>query len=363
MGARLRVLALLPYPLGTTPSQRYRLEQWAPLLARDHGIDVTWAPFADEGLAGLLSRSGHLAAKAWGVVRATRRRFRTLAQAGGHDVLVVHRAAFWAGPAALERALARTGRPYVFDFDDAIWLRHTSGANAFFDRLKFPGKTASLCRDASVVVAGSAYLADYARGHARDVRVVPSSIDLDAYQPRSRPASERVVVGWTGSGTSLTHLEAFAGVLRELLARRPVELRVVSSRPPAIPGLPVTFRRWTTASEVDDLRGFDIGIKPQPDDAWSRGKCAMKELQYMALGIPAVCSPVGGSRESIRDGENGLLAATPEEWLRALVRLADDPALRERLGQAGRRTVEERYSARSSAAAFAEAVRAAGGHP
>lgn len=356
---RLRVLALVPYPLGTTPSQRYRLEQWAPTLAREHAIDVRFAPFADERLGAVLSRPGHLPAKAWGMARATVARLAHLRAAVDHDVLVVHRAAYWAGPAWLERTVATSGRPYVFDFDDAIWLRHTSGANAFFDRLKFPGKTAALCRDAAVVVTGSAYLAEYARAHAEDVRVVPSSIDTDAYDVRPRPNDARAVVGWTGSGTSLTHLEAFGDVLRALLQARPVELRVVSSRPPDLPGVPVTFRAWTPATEVEEVRAFDIGIKPQPDDAWSRGKCAMKELQYMALGIPAVCSPIGGSNESIADGVNGFLAATPGEWIAALTRLVDDPALRARVGAAGRRTVEERYSARASASAFAEALRAA----
>lgn len=360
---RLRVLALVPYPLGTTPSQRYRLEQWAPLLARDHAIDISWAPFADERLAALLAQPGRLGAKAWRVAQATRDRFQDLRRAADHDVLVVHRAAFWAGPAWLERAVSRTGRPFVFDFDDAIWLRHSSGANAFFDRLKFPGKTAGICRDASVVVTGSEYLAEYARGHARDVRVVPSSIDLDAYASRPRPPGERVVVGWTGSGTSLTHLESFAETLRPVLAARPVELRVVSSRRPVLPGIPATFREWSASSEVEDVRAFDIGIKPQPDDAWSRGKCAMKELQYMALGIPAVCSPVGGSRESIRHGQNGFLAATADEWRSTLLRLVDDPALRARVGQAGRKTVEESYSASASAAAFAAALGAARERP
>jgi glycosyltransferase involved in cell wall biosynthesis len=355
----MRVLALVPYPLGTTPSQRYRLEQWAPLLARDHGIQVEWAPFADASLARLLSRRGRLASKAWRMARATVSRWRALRRPLPHDVVVVHRAAFWAGPAWLESALSGTGRPYVFDFDDAIWLRHTSGANALFDRLKFPGKTAALCRGAALVVTGSEYLAGYARGHASRVRVVPSSIDTDAYGLRPRPPNERVVIGWTGSGTSLTHLEAFADVLRDLLAARPVELRVVSSRPPEISGLPVAFREWTPATEVEEVRAFDIGIKPQPDEPWSRGKCAMKELQYMALGIPSVCSPVGGSLESVRHGENGFLAATPAEWRSHLLRLIDEPGLRERLGRAGRATVEERYSARASAAAFAAALREA----
>lgn len=357
MSDMLSVLALVPYPLGTTPSQRFRLEQWAPLLERDHAIRVEWAPFADHRLASLLTRPGHLAAKSGRMVLAGLGRIPVLARARRHDLVLVHRAALLVGPAWLERLLAWSGRPFVFDFDDAIWLRHTSGANPLFDRLKFPGKTAALCRLASLVVAGSEHLAAYARGHNERVAVVPTSIDISAYVVRPRPPRARVVVGWTGSATSLTHLEAFAGVLRTIVARRPVEVRVLSTREPVLPGVPVVFRHWTPENEIEEIGAFDIGIKPLPDDEWAWGKCPMKELQYMALGVPAVCSAVGGTREAVRNGENGFQVRSLDEWIARLTQLVDDPALRARLGAEGRRTVEERYSAPASAAVLARALR------
>jgi glycosyltransferase involved in cell wall biosynthesis len=359
----LDLLALVPYPLGTTPSQRFRIEQWAPLLERDHGIRVRFAPFADERLGALLGQPGRMARKAAGTARAMAARVPEVLRARRYDAVLVHRAVCLAGPALLERVLARVGPPLVFDFDDAIWLRHTSGANAFFDRLKFPGKTATLCRLAARVVVGSEYLAGWARRHGAQVDVVPTSIDVAAYQARARRTNGRVVVGWTGSATSLTHLERAAPLLRRLLAARPVEIRVLSTRPPDLPDVPVVFRHWTPESEVEEIRAFDVGIKPMPDDEWARGKCPMKELQYLALGIPAVCSDVGGTREAVRHGDNGYLVSAEDEWMEALLRLVDDQALRARLGDAGRRTVLERYASSRSAALFAAAVRAAAGRP
>jgi glycosyltransferase involved in cell wall biosynthesis len=357
----LELLALVPYPLGTTPSQRFRLEQWAPLLERDHGIRVRFAPFLDARLGALLARPGRVARKVAAIARATAARVPETLRARRYDAVVVHRAVCLAGPAVLERVLAWGGPPVVFDFDDAIWLRHTSGANAVFDRLKFPGKTATLCRLAARVVAGSEYLADWARRHSARVDVVPTSIDVSAYPERARAANGRVVVGWTGSATSMTHLERAAPLLRRLVAARPVEVRVLSTRPPDLGDVPVVFRPWTPEREVEEIRAFDVGIKPMPDDEWARGKCPMKELQYLALGIPAVCSAVGGTREAVRHGDNGYLVSTEDEWMEALLRLVDDPVLRARLGEAGRRTVRERYAAGRSAALFAASVRAAVG--
>jgi len=355
----LDLLALVPYPLDTTPSQRFRLEQWAPLLARDHDIRVHFAPFADAALGALLSRPGRVAQKAAGMARATAARLPAVLRARRFDAVVVHRAVCLAGPAVLERVLAAGGPPFLFDFDDAIWLRHASGANALFDRLKFPGKTATLCRLADRVVVGNEYLAGWARAHSARVDVVPTSIDTAAYEVRDRAPGARVVVGWTGSATSMTHLEAAAPLLRRLAAARPVEIRVLSTRTPVLPEVPVVFRHWTPENEVEEIRAFDVGIKPMPDDEWARGKCPMKELQYLALRVPAVVSAVGGSREAVRHGDNGFLVSSEDEWMDALLRLVDDPALRARLGEAGRRTVLERYASPRSAAGFAASVRAA----
>jgi glycosyltransferase involved in cell wall biosynthesis len=353
----IELIGFVPYPPDTTPSQRFRIEQWRGTL-EELGIRVRLAPFADTRLMSLLYQPGRALQKITGMIAGFVRQARNVATAGRADVILIHRTACLAGPALLERVLALWRRPVLFDFDDAIYLRHTSGANWLFDWLKSPGKTATLCRLSSLVVAGNEYLAAYARQHNSRVVVVPTSIDTDLYAPTERADwSGRVTIGWTGSATSLTYLEMFAPVLRKLLTRRDVEIRVQSNRAPALSGVPVVWQPWSPETEVQAIRRYHIGIKPMPDDLWARGKCPMKELQYMALGIPTVCSAVGTTVEVIRNGENGFLAASAEQWLEHLTRLVDDPALRRKIGIAGRRTVEERYSTKVCASRFAEAVR------
>jgi glycosyltransferase involved in cell wall biosynthesis len=246
----------------------------------------------------------------------------------------------------------------IYDFDDAIFKLHTSEANQGFGWLKFPGKTANICRISSHVVVGNAWLAEYARQFNPNVTIVPTSIDTDRYRPEKKKGSNgRLVVGWTGSSTSQTHLEMFAPMLRDLTTRRDVELRVISDREPLLPGVSYVWRPWSLDTEVDELSHCDIGIMPMPDDEWSRGKCAAKALQYMGMGIPTICSAVGANCEVIQHGENGLLALTSSEWKTNLDSLIDDAALRQRLGMMGRRTVEDRYSMRHCAELFARVVR------
>jgi glycosyltransferase involved in cell wall biosynthesis len=341
------------------PGQRYRIEQWAPYL-EDEGIKVDFFSFADAKLADLLYETGRMAAKSAGMAAAFVRRFSHLAQIPRYDAVLIHRAVCLAGPAVFERVVTLFQKPVIYDFDDSIFVLHTTKTNRRFGWLKFPGKTASICKLSTHVVVGNSILANYSRRYSRRVTVVPSSVDTVRYQPANKTGRNgRTVIGWTGSSTSQTYLEMFAPVLRELVARGDVEVRVISDRQPVLPGIPHVWRRWSADTETKDLRDLDVGIMPMPDDPWSRGKCSLKALQYMAMGIPAVCSDVGANREVIRHGENGFLASTPEEWLYYLSVLIEDGLLCARLGQEARRTVEERYSMRRCAGLFADTVRQA----
>jgi glycosyltransferase involved in cell wall biosynthesis len=352
----MRVAALVPYPLGTAPSQRFRLEQWKPFLESD-GVRLEMIPFADPPLMRLLHKPGHLVAKALLTAAAFGRRLKAVVAAREVDAIVVHRSASLLGPAFLEAALARSGKPMIFDFDDAIFLLHTTEANRRFGWLKFPGKTRKICQFSTHVVAGNTYLAEYARRFNNKVSIVPPSVDTEAFRPARRTAPNRVVVGWTGSSTSQAHLEDFQPTLRELVRHWDIEIRVFSDRQPSLPELPVTWRPWAPDIEAAEISQFDIGIMPVPDDPWSKGKCAMKALLYMAAGVATVCSPVGANCELIEHGRNGLLASTRREWIETLEMLIKNEELRRRLGCAGRQTVERGYSARHCARLFGDVIR------
>lgn len=351
------VCALVPYPPNTTPSQRFRIEQWNPYL-ESQGITLDFLPFFDPAFLKILPQPDMVISKSLRLIKASFRRCLESIKIRKYDAVLIHRAACLAGPAWLERIISLLNCPIIYDFDDAIFYLDTHPANRYFGWLKFPGKTGTICRLSSHVVVGNNYLAEYARQYNKKITVIPSSVDIDAYSTRyKRELHERVVVGWTGSSTSQSHLEGFAPLLRELLQQRDVELQVISDRKPELPGVPVTWHRWSPETEISDLARFDIGIMPMPDDQWSRGKCSMKALLYMAMGIPTICSAVGMNREVIQHGENGFLATTNHEWLNCLNALIDNIALRQRLGQAGQQTVENYYSTRHCAMRFANVIR------
>jgi glycosyltransferase involved in cell wall biosynthesis len=190
---------------------------------------------------------------------------------------------------------------------------------------------------------------------------VPSTVSLREYQARPRPgtdADRRVpVIGWTGSHSSLPYLSIVRGPLQELRQRRAFRLLVVGVEDFEIPGVEVECRPWSAASEVRDLWDMDLGIMPLPDEPWARGKCGMKAIQYMGVGLPAVVSPVGANREIVRDGITGFHAATDADWVDRLDSLLADNDRREQMGAAAREDVRVRFSAESQAPRVAEILR------
>jgi glycosyltransferase involved in cell wall biosynthesis len=254
--------------------------------------------------------------------------------------------------------LPSLGVPYVLDFDDAIYLSNTSDANRGLAKLKFAGKTAIIARHAELVVVGNEYLAGWAAQHAARVDVIPTTVDTVTYTPRRavRDRDRDVCIGWSGSVTTARYLDAITPVLRDLQRRYGVRIRVIGDEEYRISGADVDAIRWQANSEVEDLQEIDIGVMPLPDDEWARGKCGLKALQYMALGIPTVMSPVGVNRK-IASGGSAWLAESTEDWSRALTELILDSRLRDTLGRKGRERVEHEYSADVAAPRWAEALR------
>jgi glycosyltransferase involved in cell wall biosynthesis len=356
----VRLLALVHKPPGVSPGQRFRLEQWRPHLESNHDISIDFSAFESAGLTDVMYRVGHRLEKAGRLLLDTWRRRKILALARNYDGVVVYREASALGPAIYERLLEGSRIPIIYDFDDAIWLPTVGSVNGPFRHLRFAGKTAAICRLASAVSVGNQYLAEWAQKHNPRVFVVPTSISLQHYSLRAQPPADApLVVGWIGSHSTLVHLELLREPLRRLGLHRRFRLRIVCDRPPVreFAGPETEFIPWSRDGEVDAIAGMHIGVMPLTNDAAARGKCACKALQYMAVGRPAVVSPVGINTDIIQHHQNGLLAANDDEWFEALNSLAGSSLLRNQLGQAGRKTVEDGFSSEQSAAAFAEVVR------
>jgi len=355
----MRVLAVVPSVYDTSPGQRFRIEQWEPIL-RDGGVEITYAPFETDELRRVLYERGNVLAKFGAVTRNMRRRRDELADLAGYDLIYIFREAALLGPPWFERRIAKSDVPVVFDFDDAVFHAYKSPSNGYLSYLKFPAKIAEICRLATHVIAGNEYLADYARANNSSVTIIPTTIDTDKYLPIKRDEPETLTIGWSGSFSTIQHLDTIRDVLQELAKTERFKLRVIGTTSYDLPDVDVEAIPWRSQTEIDDLAQIDIGLMPLPDDNWSKGKCGLKALQYMALGIPTICSPIGVNSTIIEDGRNGFLADGKAEWIEKIKRLMHDAELRRKIGLlAGRDTVEREYSAKAIAPKVLEVFRSA----
>ncbi|HLZ26951.1 MAG TPA: glycosyltransferase [Chloroflexota bacterium] len=270
-------------------------------------------------------------------------------RANPEDVVVIQRDLFPFGPPVLERLLARRSSRLVYDTDDATYLRPAFTPKTPFQRLRRFDKVAEVAGRARWVSAATEPIAAWARRYNPNVSVVPMAVDLAAYDrvaPRSAARAGPVVLGWAGTTGGLRYVRALAPVLREIAARTPIVVRVISGgyRDVCLPGVPVEARPWHAETVLEDMKDFDIGLVPLDDTPFEQAKFPFKLLQYLALGVPSVSARVGVARDVVEQSRNGLLAGSPEEWRNALEALIADGELRTRLSVAGRDTVAARYT-------------------
>ncbi len=355
----MRVLAVVPSVYDTSPGQRFRIEQWQLILS-ESGVEITYAPFENDELRAVLYESGQVIKKIGAVTRNMARRSAELANATDYDLVYIFREAALLGPPWFERRIARLGVPVIFDFDDAVFVSYKSPSNGYLSYLKFPGKTAEICRLATHIMAGTDYLADYARQNNDNVTIITTTIDTEKYTFLEKSKEpETITIGWSGSFSTIQHLDTVRDVLQEMAVTERFRLRVIGSPVYKVPGVETEALQWRSETEIEDLRHIDIGIMPLPDEDWTKGKCGLKALQYMALGIPTICSPVGVNSTIIQDGVNGFLATGKAEWIEKIMRLMHSAKLRRDLGRAGRDTVERKYSAKAIAPKVLDVFRTA----
>jgi glycosyltransferase involved in cell wall biosynthesis len=260
------------------------------------------------------------------------------------DLLWIEKEAMPWLPVWLELLLLR-GRPYILDFDDAVFHSYDQHASALV-RFIYRRRIDRLMVSAHMVVAGNHYLAARAKAAGASwVKVMPSVVDLARYNiKQDYSASSKLSIVWIGSPSTVKYLFGLRTPLAALAKRRDFILRVIGGGCVTMPGVNVEAIDWTLESEAAAIKNCDIGIMPLNDGLWEKGKCAYKLIQYMACGLPVVASAVGANLDVVKDGETGFLVDTPLAWEEKLELLLDDVMLRQHLGRAGRLRAEKEYS-------------------
>ena len=328
----LKVFALTRLPRGCA-SSRYRAYQYIEPLKK-HGIDLVVKSTYPSWIYEMRKRSEPRSWLLDGLTVAISlfRDIAYLISAARADIVFIVRDAAPFSLTLLLRLLRKKGKPIIFDFDDAVYLKARHIRN--------------YVNVANVVFAGNSELANWAGKANKSTIVIPTVIDVSRYHTQNchKNSDSRFVIGWIGSPSTATFLEIVRPGLQKLGSIVPLELKLIGGSIPEIPGVNTKSIPWSEDTETDEIANFDVGISPLAEDEFTRGKCGVKALQYMAAGVPVVASPVGVHKNIIKHGANGFLASSENDWFQYLQLLVQDTNLRVAIGQSARESVEKYYS-------------------
>lgn len=349
-----RILFIVPYPIGEAPSQRFRFEQYFDIL-NERKIKYAIKPFLTQK-AWKIFYSGNKLWIFYYLMLGLFRRIVHITQVPFVDYVFIHREATPIGPPIFEWLIAKVFcKRIIYDFDDAIWLSDPDEKNSLIAKLKWKSKVALVCKWSNKVCVGNNYLAHFARNYNQNVVVNPTTIDTEnLHNPQIHKGTntqidlEKTVIGWTGTHSTLQYLTPIIPVLKELEKRHQFTFMVIANKKPDYDLKSLVFIPWKKKTELADLMRIDIGIMPLSNNDWSNGKCGFKLLQYMALEKPSIASPVGINTQLIKEGYNGYICQTNDDWLSSLESLLTDQNKRIEMGKKGRNKVIQNYSVLSN---------------
>lgn len=351
----MKILLLSRYGrLGS--SSRLRFYQYIPYLQKQD-IQIDTAPlFDDEYLANLYSTGKRSLAA---LSRMYAQRLLHVLRSMRYDLLWIEKEIFPWMPALAEFMLHSARVPYVVDYDDAIFHQYDLHSNPIVKAI-LQKKIDTVMQKAALVIAGNSYLAARAsKAGAKWIETLPTVVDIDRYPESHHPGNEVFHIGWIGSPVTVKYLNMIKKPLEIICAEEKAELLLVGSGRIDPGNIPSRTYEWSEGKEAELIQMFDAGIMPLPDEPWERGKCGYKLIQYMACVLPIVASPVGVNKIIVDHGVNGYLASTEEDWLEAFRLLLGNKELRSKMGQNGRKEVEQQYCLQVTAPQLSEMLKKA----
>ena len=336
----MKVLYLTKYSRNGA-SSRMRSYQYFPLLEKD-GIEVTVSPFFDEEYLEFLYAKKNISKVK--IASFYWNRFIKLFSIYKYDRIIIEKELFPYFFSWFEKLLFVFKVNYIVDYDDAIFHNYDLHPNKII-RFLLKNKIKNVMKYSNHVLAGNEYLATKAKlSGAKKISIFPTVIDLKLYETKNEIKNSKISIGWIGSPTTYKYLENILPTIRIVAQKYDFDMQIVGAKKePSIEGF-IIYIPWTESTEVALISRFDIGIMPLENTPWELGKCSYKIIQYMGCGIPVVASSVGMNNEVIQNGENGLLVNTEKEWIDILSQLIEDKNLRLRLGENGKKKVENNYS-------------------
>lgn len=351
----MKILFLVPYPKSEAPSQRFRFEQYITLLQKEN-YQIKFESFFNYPLwIKIYNPKSNALDKFLGVIYGFLKRVKVLFICSPFKFIFIHREVTPFGPPIFEWILSRIfSKKIIYDIDDAIWLKDNKSESLLFTLLKNRSKIKHILKFSYKVSCGNNFLKSYCQQYNSNIILNPTTIDTNYHIPKKKQASmsNKIVIGWTGTHTTLKYLDLVVPILQELELEFEFEFMVIANQCPKLNLSNYIFIPWNKSTEIADLQKIDIGLMPLYDNEWEHGKCGFKALQFMALEIPVLVSPVGVNNIIVDHGINGFHCASDSDWKKFLLELISSLEKRIKMGENGRKYIVKNYSVDSNADNF-----------
>ncbi len=341
LNEKIYIPCLLPYPNDTVPGQRFRWEQWENILKKKN-IYLIKIFFSDNFFINLKNKKSifliiyyiflYLKFLITVLLNCTNSRF------------VIFRNCTIGGPPIIEIFLYLIGKKIIFDFDDAIQYGSENNNSWFFSNLvRCDWKIKIIIKISSIVIAGNKNLKKFANKLNSNVKIIPTTIDIKKYKFVKKKTQKNLTIGWSGSLSTSKYIENFLPILLKIQKKKKFKILIVGSKL-NINNKDIKCLNWSSKNEVKNLNKIDIGVMPLPSNQWTRGKCGLKILQYLSIGIPSIVSNVGINSEIIKNGKNGYLINNRRDWEIFIKKFLNNPKIISKMGLSGRKIVEKNFS-------------------
>lgn len=341
-----KILFVCPYPENIAAGQRLKFEPHFKRL-EELGYEITVHSFMSIKLWNIISKEGYTAQKILGTLLGFFERFQLLFSIRKYDCVYIFMNVFPFGPPILESLYVCLSKKVIFDIEDNMLSSEQGSINWLASFLKSKTKTKFLIKNADHIIASSPDLANQCNDISgkHNAKFIPPTLDEKRFFPKTKDVNlSEIVIGWTGTFSSKKFLETLIPHLESLYQKRKFKLMVIGNFDFTNDKLDLEVIKWSEDHEIQQLQNFDIGLYPLPSNDWVSGKSGLKAMQYMAIGIPAVCSAVGNVLTFIDNNENGVLVFNESKWIDALCDLIDDAKKRDEIGKNARKKFLENFS-------------------
>ena len=342
-----KILFICPYPFDVAAGQRLKFEPHFQEL-RERGFEIKVSSFMSKRLWNRVYKKGYLAEKFFWTILGLVQRILLIFSLRKYDCVYIFMNVFPFGPPLLERIYRFFCKRIIYDLEDNMFSDEPEGGNWIASLIKSKSKYHFLISTADEVIASSPYLVGKCKEitSKNNIHFIPPTLNSIKFieKPKKKEEDRKVVIGWTGTVGSKVFLDELIPTLEKLHDICSYKLIVIGNFDMSHPFLDLEVIQWELEEEIKQLHRFDIGIYPLPLNDWIGGKSGLKALQYMAIGIPPVCSAIGNVLNFINNNEDGVLVSSEEEWLLSLESLIKDQEKRKDIGKKAREKFLKEFS-------------------